>query len=70
MQRKLILKQWKLTQAPFTLVRFRFKTHKFCYGHAGYIVYTTHEFSRLKTETFENAADPVLFWKFRGFVLV
>ncbi len=46
------------TQAPFTLVRFRFKTHNF--ATVTPIVYTTPVFSRSKTETFENAADPVL----------
>ncbi len=30
------------------------------------IVYTT--FWRLKTETFENAADPILVWKVRGYI--
>ncbi len=34
------------------------------------IVYTTLAFSRLKTETFENAADPVLVWKLQGCVSV
>ncbi len=41
------------TKAPFTLVRFCFKTHNF-------FVYVNPAFSRSKPETFENAADPVL----------
>ncbi len=41
------------TKAPFTLVRFHFKTHNF-------FVYANPAFSRLKPETFENDADPVL----------
>ncbi len=47
-----------LSQIPFTLVRFRFKTHNFCYGYVHKS--TTPAFSRSKTETFENAAEPVL----------
>ncbi len=38
----------RATQALFTLVCFRFKTHNFCKGYA-------------YDETFENAADPTPF---------
>ncbi len=34
------------------------------------IVYTIPAFSRSKTETFENSADPILVWKLRGYVSV
>ncbi len=42
-----------MTKVPFTLVRFRFKTHNFSYGYA----YSLHYSGVFEDE---NAADPVL----------
>ncbi len=55
-------------QAPFTLVRFRFKTHNFCYSYAYRLNYS----GILKVENWDflNAADPVLVWKLQGCVSV
>ncbi len=42
-------------EAPFTIVHFRIT-----FATVAPILYTTPVFSRWKTETFENAADPIL----------
>ncbi len=69
MHKHIFIDQWlHVFYGPVYTSAFRFKTHNFCYGYA--YRYTTPAFPKSKTETFENAADPVLVWKLQGCVSV
>ncbi len=50
-----------VTWATFTQVRFRFKTHIFCYGYACRLHYSS-VFDPLKLRL-SKTKDPVLVWK-------
>lgn len=69
LQRRLFSKSVRtvseLSVAPFTLGHFRFKSHKFYYGHAFKL---RQHFRTTKMENFEDAANPILVWICRGCV--